>query len=190
MRIAFIDPSGWDFNVDTPFVHPLGGTHSAACYLAIEMATAGHHVYFVSNTSAPGKIRAVNCLSTRSFAPPELPTLQLDAAVLLIGAGAALKIRDALGPGVKMVLWTGHAADQQGVSPLADSARREAFDGFAMVSEWQRRQFIQTFSLPAERTALMQYGVAPAFLEMLRSQGRFFFCPACRRKIPRRSTFR
>src|SRR3954469_9934598 len=91
MRIAFIDPSGWDINVETPFVHPLGGTQSAACYLAIEMARAeagaearaepgavagaalGHQVYFISNTSSPGMIRGVQCLSTRQFTPAQLP---------------------------------------------------------------------------------------------------------------------
>jgi len=169
MRIAFIDPSGWDFNVETPFHHALGGTHSAACYLAIAMAAdkggAGHHVSFISNTSSPGTVRGVNCLSTRNFAPNQLPTLNLDAAILLMGAGAALKMRDSLGSGPKLVLWTGHAANQQGVASLSDSSRREALDGFAMVSDWQRRQFVEKFNLPPDRTAIMRYGVAPAFLE-------------------------
>src|SRR5689334_21517896 len=118
MRIAFIDPSGWDFNVETPFTQPLGGAHSAASYLAIAMAAAGHDVHFITHTSAPGMIRGVDCLSTREFTPNQLPSLDLNATILLMGAGPGLKMRDALGPKPKLVLWTGHAADQQAVAAL------------------------------------------------------------------------
>ena len=82
MRIAFIDPSGWDFNVETPFTQPLGGAHSAASYLAIAMAAAGHDVHFITHTSAPGMIRGVDCLSTREFTPNQLPSLDLNATIL------------------------------------------------------------------------------------------------------------
>jgi hypothetical protein len=30
MRIAFIDATGWDFNVETPFRRPLGGSNITA----------------------------------------------------------------------------------------------------------------------------------------------------------------
>jgi glycosyltransferase involved in cell wall biosynthesis/predicted O-methyltransferase YrrM len=165
MRIAFIDATGWDFNVDTPFVRPLGGSHSAACYLAIALAGAGHDVYFVSATSQPGNVRGVNCLSTRTFTPQQLPELNLDAAILLLGANPGRKMRDALGPAPKLILWTGHDVDQSAVTALADPLRRDVFDGFAFMSEWQARRFVQKFSLPTDRTAALRNGVAPAFLE-------------------------
>src|SRR5438876_7424164 len=84
MRIAFIDPSGWDINVEAPFRRPLGGSQSAACYLAIALAELGHDVFFVSATSQPGNVRGVTCLSTSSFTPADMPELKLDAAVLLL----------------------------------------------------------------------------------------------------------
>src|ERR1051326_7636763 len=62
MRIAFLETLGWDMNVETPFLRPLGGTQSAACYLAITMATAGHEVFFVSVNGSPGGGRGGNCL--------------------------------------------------------------------------------------------------------------------------------
>jgi glycosyltransferase involved in cell wall biosynthesis/predicted O-methyltransferase YrrM len=168
MRIAFIDASGWDFNVDTPFHRPLGGSQSAASYLAIALAEAGNHVFFISATTKPGVIHGVTCISVREFAPTQLPELKLDAAVLVMGAGAGMKMREALGPGPKLVLWTGHAADQEAVAALKDPIRRGVFDGFAMVSDWQREQYLNAFALPADSTAVLRNAVAPAFLEQFK----------------------
>src|SRR4051794_20154984 len=163
MRLAFIDPSGWDFNVETPLNHPLGGSHSAACYLAIALAEIGHDVFFITATSQPGNISGVTCLSTHSFTPADMPELKLDAAVLLLSSGPARKIREALGPAAKLVFWTGHDVDQKAVETLADSSRREVFDGFVMCSDWQRERFAAKFKLPADRTTVLRYAVAPAF---------------------------
>ena len=59
MRIAFVDPILWDFTVDTPYERPLGGSHSAMCYLASELARGGHGVSLVNGASAPGAYRGV-----------------------------------------------------------------------------------------------------------------------------------
>lgn len=164
MRIAFVDSTGWDFNVETPFRRPLGGAQSAACYLAIALAQrGGNDVSLISNTSEPGDIRGVHCLATSTFAPAHLPELKLDAAILLLGAGTGYKLREALGSGPRSILWTGHDIDQKGVAPLAEPGRRDVFDGFAFVSEWQRQRYVEKFALPAERCTVLRNAIAPAF---------------------------
>jgi glycosyltransferase involved in cell wall biosynthesis len=164
MRIAFIDASRWDFNVDTPWRQALGGTQSAAAYLAVALAAAGHEVFFITATTAPGAIRGVRCLSTRSFAPTALPALKPDVTIMIVDASAGPKLRELLGSQAKLVLWVGHAADQPGVLPLKDPSVQDAFNAIALVSDWQRDQFIRAFNIPPQRTALLRYAVAPPFL--------------------------
>ena len=38
MRIAFLDTNELDYTADTPYRQPLGGSQSAICYLAAELA--------------------------------------------------------------------------------------------------------------------------------------------------------
>src|SRR5882724_8279802 len=61
MRIVFYDRTPVDYTPETPFVRPLGGSESAQCYLAIELARRGHSVALVTNTSSPGRYRGVDC---------------------------------------------------------------------------------------------------------------------------------
>jgi glycosyltransferase involved in cell wall biosynthesis len=68
-----------------------------------------------------------------------------------------------LAPQCRMVLWTGHAADQSGVARLADAAERDVYDGIAFVSEWQKAEFFRKFSLDPKRIVIMRNAIAPAF---------------------------
>src|ERR1051326_67158 len=107
MRIAFLETLGWDMNVETPFLRPLGGTQSAACYLAITMATAGHEVFFVSVNGSPGRVRGVNCLPFEVLDSGELAALRMDVLVVLMKAHWGRKLRWVLGEKMRLVLWTG-----------------------------------------------------------------------------------
>lgn len=53
MRIAFVDRVAWPYDADTPYDEPLGGTHSAACYLAVELARLGPEVTIFNGVAAP-----------------------------------------------------------------------------------------------------------------------------------------
>ena len=61
MKIAFFDPIGWDYTPITPFERPLGGSQSAAVYLARELAARGHGVTLFNGTSRPGIYLGVDC---------------------------------------------------------------------------------------------------------------------------------
>ena len=161
LRIAFACYSPLDFTVDSAYRVPLGGTESALCYLAEALAGAGHDVFLLNATSQPGRTRGVHCLRLAADAFRRLPAL--DALVVVSGAGPGRALRAALPPPTALVLWTGHAVDQPAVEPLYDPAQRAAFDGFALVSAWQRQQYLQHFGLPPERSAVRRNGIAPAF---------------------------
>lgn len=162
MRLLFADLVSWDYDVDTPWLRPLGGIQSAVCYLAAALAAAGHEVAMLTNTSNPGRRRGVECLSAGDPAVrARLAGRRFDAAVSLLPARGYW--RDWLPAGTPVFFWTGHAADQEAVAALADPAVRDAFDGFVFVSDWQRRGFVERFGLPSAATTVLGYAVAPVF---------------------------
>src|SRR5438270_153717 len=57
MRILFFDLSGLDYTTETPRNRPLGGSQSAICYLAEELALRGHRPAIVNSTKRPGIYR-------------------------------------------------------------------------------------------------------------------------------------
>jgi hypothetical protein len=54
MKIGFLDTYTWDYNIETPYCKPLGGTQSAICYLAEALAAQGNEVFLLNNTSSRG----------------------------------------------------------------------------------------------------------------------------------------
>jgi glycosyltransferase involved in cell wall biosynthesis len=164
MRIAFGDFCDWDFNAQTPEVLPLGGSQSAACYLAQALARQGHEVYFLTSTANPGRFGGVTCLSWSQTPPIILRGLRLDVFVNLLGGMNGRLMRGLLAPETRLVLWTQHRMDQPAVQPLDIPAEREAYDAIVFASEWQRSEFVPRFALSPERTAVMRNAVAPAFL--------------------------
>ncbi|MEQ1858854.1 MAG: glycosyltransferase family 4 protein [Chthoniobacteraceae bacterium] len=166
MRIAFGDFSGWDFHAQSVDSAPLGGSQSAACYLAQALAREGHEVFLLTHTSAPGKHAGVGCLSWPATPLDSLRALRLDVFVCILAAGNGEVLRAALGPETRLVLWTQHRFDQESVQRLADAGERGSYDAFALVSDWQRKEFVAHFSLPPDRTRVLRNAVAPAFLDL------------------------
>lgn len=162
MRLLFVDLVSWDYDVDTPWLRPLGGIQSAVCYLAAALAAAGHEVAMLTNTSNPGCRREVECLSAGDpTTRARLAGRRFDVAISLLPTRTYW--RDWLPAETPVLFWTGHAADQEAVSALADEAVRDAFKGFVFVSDWQRQGFVERFSLRPEATTVLGYAVAPAF---------------------------
>src|SRR5258706_11687837 len=86
MRIVFYDRTPVDYTPQTPFERALGGSESAQCYLAIELARLGHSVMLVTNTSAPGRYRGVDCGNHHD---PNSPAL-LNAADIVVASNESL----------------------------------------------------------------------------------------------------
>jgi glycosyltransferase involved in cell wall biosynthesis len=169
MRILFIDFDPWDYTIGTPYTAPLGGAHSALCYLAETLARDGHDVTLLNHCKSPGIDRGVRVVAwASSDHAAQLRQLDPQVAVLLLGADHGLGLRQVL-PKAKLILWTGHAPDQPSVASLADPQRRDAFHGFALVSRWQAAGFIQRFGLNQRRVAVMPNGISPAFENLFRN---------------------
>ena len=163
MRIVFYDRTPVDYTPETPFVRPLGGSESAQCYLSIELARLGHAVGLVTNTSAPGTYRGVDCSNHRDKAAIAL----LNAADVVVAAneslGRSLKDQGVHRP---MVLWIGHAHDQPAIKGLESSRERKSWAGFAFVSQWQLEKFVEDFWVPVERSRVMRNAASPGFIEL------------------------
>ena len=81
MRIAFLDTNELDYTADTPYRQPLGGSQSAICYLAAELARLGHEVAVLNATTSPGWHRGVQCLNLARVPADLLP--RFDVVVVL-----------------------------------------------------------------------------------------------------------
>jgi len=163
VRIGFADISHLKYHAGSVDNQPLGGAHSAACYLARALARRGHDIYLMTYASSSGDFEGVKCLSWDATPPSTLRSFQFDVFVCLHGIGTAVALRAALGPATRFALWTQHSFDQPAVQFLHSAEERRAFDDIVLVSDWQRTEFIRRFQLDPARTQVLRNAVAPAF---------------------------
>jgi glycosyltransferase involved in cell wall biosynthesis len=163
LHIAFFDPAPWQYSVETVYREPLGGSQSAAIYLAEALSRMGHQVHFVSKTQNQGTFHGVDCVDRSIMNVDLLQQWKLDAMIVVLGAGLGRHLRAMISPRCKLILWTQHAADQAGVGALAEPAERNVYDAIVLVSKWQQEQLSRAFSLNPSRVVVMQNAIAPAF---------------------------
>ena len=163
MRIVFYDHTPVDYTPETPFARPLGGSESAQCYLAIELARRGHSVVLITNTSVPGRYLGVDCSNHHDQGTRAV----LNSAHVIIASNESLgrSLKDQ-GIGPPMVLWIGHAHDQPAIKGLEAARERKAWAGYAFVSQWQLEKFFDEFWVPQDRSRVMRNAVSPGFLEL------------------------
>lgn len=163
-RIAFVDPSTSDYAVDTPYRQPLGGTQSAICYLAEQLAGHGYQVYLLSRNSRPRVAREVTCLALPERPADLVDLLRWLAVDVAVVSNAALPpLLATLRQRSRLVLWTQHAHDQPGISDLNQPAFRDLWDAFVFVSEWQRHQYLAHFALDPAHCFVLPNAVSPPF---------------------------
>jgi glycosyltransferase involved in cell wall biosynthesis len=164
LRLAFACYNPLPLQLDTPYRRPLGGSESALCYLAEALAGRGHQVFVLHPGPGRAASRGVCCLPLNDYSLRQLGAL--DAFVVLNLAGQAQHLRPLLSPQTALVLWTGHHTDQPAVQPLRDPAERRRYDGFALVSDWQRQEFQSAFGLDPARAGVLRNGIAHAFQDL------------------------
>lgn len=163
MHLVFLDMMDWDYDVTTPWVRPLGGSQSALCYLAIELARRGHRVSLLNGTRQPRTIYGVAC-HTLSDATLLTVTAGADAVIVLNGpAEMCLPLRPQLAAETLLILWTQHAPDQPAMRQLARPEVRASWSKVVCVSGWHRRVMQETYRLEPERLAVQANAVGPAF---------------------------
>jgi glycosyltransferase involved in cell wall biosynthesis len=165
MRLCFVDLFPVDYDADTPYERPLGGMQSSAGYLAAALAEHGHDVTLLTHTSRPGRRRGVACHSLAADAAG-LHGRRIDAVISLTADPQAVRVlfdRD-----LPVLLWTGHADDQPAVECLAQPERRDGWDGFVLVSDWQRARFVDRFGIDPARSVVLRNAIGPAFENLFR----------------------
>ena len=163
MHIVFIDPTGWQYTVETPYERGIGGSQSALCYLAAELARLGHSITILNGSVAASESRGVNIANISALNSPEFRS-RIDIGVVLNLATAHVLRRD-LHVSAPLVLWTGHANDTPAIHDLRRQRERKSWNAFAFVSELQRQTFEKSFWIPSEKSRVMRNGVSPAFAE-------------------------
>lgn len=164
MKICFLHPGQMRFNIETPFLQPLGGTESALVYLAIELAKLGHEITLLSNTETTGMMRGVSCLNYSV----EMDGLMLskqtfDAVVVINGARLSAEFKPLLKEHTCLVLWATLDVDQPPLHPLLQAGIRKMWDGVAAVSEYHRLRLVNHLHLDMEQVYVLRNAVAPVF---------------------------
>lgn len=169
MNIIFIDPIDFDYDVGTPFTQPLGGSQSALCYLAVQLAARGHHVTVYASMPSPVVVRGVTCRPNRDIQREHLQQ-PADAIVLLNGpVDLAITIRQHLTARTPLLLWTQHAPNEQAMDGLRDPALRKLWDGIVCISTWHREAMLRAFDLDPARVALVPNAIGPFFSRLFSS---------------------
>jgi len=162
--IVFLDVHSWDYNAETPWQRPLGGTQSAACYLAAALAARGHRVALSTSTSAPGSFRGVECVGENPGR--DANWLRQFDTIVILGTGQLGSIRNSFPATTRFLLWTGFNADLKVVGHLSDAGEQAAWSGFAFASLWQMRRFRAYYRVPPEKCRVLRYGAAPPFIDV------------------------
>jgi glycosyltransferase involved in cell wall biosynthesis len=165
MKIVFFDPLNIDYSVATVYESPLGGSQSAVCYLGMHLANSGHDIFLINKISAPTITYGVACLPINSVTNDFWQSV--DFIICFNGADHGDALRKICGTKVNIILWNQHAHDQPATQNLVYKDERESYDAFFMISNWQARNFINTFNLKAEKIHILRNAVGPSFDNLL-----------------------
>jgi glycosyltransferase involved in cell wall biosynthesis len=167
MNIVFIDNSSRNYQIESVYSAPLGGTPSAICYLSELLVKWGHEVSLFNNSTVRCVSLGVLCRPLQELNPAEIQ--DADFIVEVNTANIGIRLKPYLNPRTRLVFWTGHGHDQPAIQSLRYSAVRSAYDGFVMVSQWQRNNYLEHFGIPLSQSTILRNGIAPDFSNLFNS---------------------
>ena len=163
-RILFVDASTGDYAPDTPYQRALGGSQSALCYLAEQLASDDREIFLMNRISRPRIVKGVTCIELQD------DPAQLVEQVQWLGVDTVISLNGALPPMLgqlrdqaRMILWTQHAHDQPGVEDLSQPAYRAVWHDYVFVSEWQRDHYLDKFGIAPKQSRVMRNAISPPF---------------------------
>jgi glycosyltransferase involved in cell wall biosynthesis len=164
IRILFIDWAPFAYDAETPLNTPLGGAQSAAVYLAVALVERGHDVVFINQIDRDTESRGVlfTCL-------PKSTVWLNEFQVIVSVTGLRADTLRSIGCSVPVVAWCPHDVNQAAVDCLRDSAHHSLYAAFAMVSQWQLREYATAFGINPEKMHVLRNAISPRFESIERS---------------------
>lgn len=163
MKIAFIDSQELCYDVNTPFNEPLGGSHSALCYLTIALAERGHQVTLINNNPAPGMVRGVNGVALNSLTTDYFEVQKFDCLIALNSPFYGSILKPVLPENTQFILWVQHAHDQPAVKELIEPTQQRLWNKIVCISQWQKSCYEENFKIPENKIMVLRNAIAPVF---------------------------
>lgn len=166
MRIAFLDPIGWDYDPRTPLARPLGGIQSAVAYLSAELARRGHEVALFNAADAERHVDGVTIGPLGRVAIDRLAGR--DAVVVVSGLpiDALRQLWPLARTGTPLLLWNQSDTINEVTRLLADRRVLASYDRILPASRWHGGVLVDEMAVPAARLHPMGNALAPAFAAM------------------------
>ena len=163
MKLLFVNGSRLRFTVETPAQEPLGGSESAAAYLASALAGRGHNVTLMAYLpdGARGKIGGVNHVPQAEVQNPAFFAQGFDAVITLSAPQAAGHMKQ-MAPKARHIAWL-HLPPTVAVRTLVQK-HAAAMDWCVFVSNTQARAIGS-----AGRFQVIGNAIAPAFENLFTS---------------------
>lgn len=162
MKIAFLDPCIFNYSIKSVNKEPLGGSQSALCYLASNLAELGHDVFLVNNTNEPAVVNNVACLPINCVNNEFWQNVDFIISLNSL-TGRTLKN---CSTETDMILWNQHAHDQPAILGLHEKEERDFYSLYALISDWQSMNFIDKFSLDKRKIEIFRNAISPVFENM------------------------
>jgi protein O-GlcNAc transferase len=167
MKLAIFDT--WEYNLDTPYNSPLGGTQSAICYFLEEMKQRNHEIYLFNGNKKHETIKGVINVPISEYPQyVKMNKLNFDVVIVSCIPEELMKVKIVLNsPSTLFCLWTGHDVDQAASKMLKDDKLKDFIDLFIFVSEWQRLRYVETYHIDYKKTIIMKNGIGKPFEKYL-----------------------
>jgi glycosyltransferase involved in cell wall biosynthesis len=163
MKIAILDSDGRNYTIESADREPLGGTQSAICNLSRCLVALGHEITIFCGTRDGGTVQGVRHLASSNCTLNLLKSLNQDIYILVSSSELGERIASILTPRQRLILWTHIMDDQPPMRPLAEVKIRDAFDGYAFVTQWQAEQYRDFLGLDLRKAIVLRNAVSPAF---------------------------
>lgn len=164
MRVSLVSKRSPGFTVRAPLTQPLGGTQSALCYLAVELAQRGHHVTLHSDIHKEVLQDGVLCVPIGCHLGASIRSARPDVVVLSQFEEDTRRLRRALR--LPIVVWyvTAPGFVAHNAKAMAAHEGEHGFDQAVFVSRWHRDEMVKAHGIPEDRAHFVHNGVAPPFL--------------------------
>jgi len=166
MKIVFYDSMGINYDLDTPYNSPLGGTQSAICYLLDELTlTNEHKLYLFSRNPSAGKeIRNVKMYDIKDM--ELIGEIKPDIIIVCAFPDNAVNLKIKFN--CPVILWSQNDYDQFPIHKiLKEKHVRDFIDCFMFVSEWQMFRMINYYDIPIRKCCVLRNGIGKMFEKYL-----------------------